>query len=175
MSVGVLVAGIGNIFQGDDAFGSTVAQRFARKPLPEYAVVMDIGIRSIDLVFALLHEYDLTILVDAMTRGGAPGTVYTIEIDSDDIPNAADELALTNSHGLDSVKVLAMAKGMGAKFGRLLLVGCEPLIVDQDETGYIGLSEPVAAAVEVAERAVRGLVEEFAVRTTVEEEEVCSQ
>ena len=99
----ILIAGIGNIFQGDDAFGVEVIRRLAGIDLPEHVQLMDIGIRSIDLGFALLDPYDLTILVDATARGGAPGTLYTIEITPDDIPDASGEASMVNSHGLNPV------------------------------------------------------------------------
>ena len=70
--------------------------------------MIDIGIRSLDLGFALLDNYDVTILVDTVSRGGAPGTLYTIEIAPDDMPESHDETAMVNSHGLDVVRVLAL-------------------------------------------------------------------
>ena len=162
MSGSVLIAGIGNIFQGDDAFGVAVAQQLAALKLPGKVKVMDAGIRSLDLAFALLNEYDLTILVDATTRGGAPGTLYTIEIQPDNIADGCDQSFIVNSHGLDPVRVLALAKSMGARLKRVLLVGCEPLVVDHDDSGHIGLSEPVEAAVKPAIQIVKQLLEDFA-------------
>lgn len=161
MSQSILVAGIGNIFQGDDAFGVTVVRRLAELPLPDGVRMMDAGIRSIDLAFELLKAYDFTILVDATARGGEPGTVYTIEIDCDDIPDAAGESAIVNAHGIDPVGVLSLAKSMGAEFKKLVLVGCEPLVTDCDDSGLIGLSEIVEAAVDVAVHRIRALIEEF--------------
>jgi hydrogenase maturation protease len=163
MKGSVLIAGIGNIFQGDDAFGVEVARKLAELGLPEHVRIMDAGIRGIDLGFALLDEHALVILVDTMARGGAPGTLYTIEIDLNNMPEAS----LANAHSLDPVRVLSLAKQMGAQFRKLLLVGCEPLVLDRDENGYIGLSEPVAAAVEPAVRSIRQLVEEFTKETEV--------
>jgi hydrogenase maturation protease len=172
----VLIAGIGNIFQGDDAFGVAVVQKLGAKSLPENVRVMDIGIRSVDLAFALLDEYELTILIDATPRGGAPGTLYTIEITPDDIPAENDEALMVNSHGLDPVRVLMLARSMGARFKKILLIGCEPLVVEHDETGHIGLSAEIAAAVEPAVEAVRQLLEEFTQREVsakrLKEEEV---
>ncbi|HEX7360157.1 MAG TPA: hydrogenase maturation protease [Bryobacteraceae bacterium] len=153
----VLIAGIGNIFQGDDAFGVEVARKLAKLEFPENVRVMDAGIRGMDLAFALLEEYECIVLVDATARGGAPGTLYTIEIDPDDMPEASP----ANAHSLDPVRVLGLAKSMGAQFRKVLLVGCEPLVLDRDESGYIGLSEPVAAAVEPAVRIIRDLAGEF--------------
>ena len=178
MSGAVLIAGIGNIFQGDDFFGVAVVHKLAAVKLPERVRVMDIGIRAIDLGFALLDEYDLTILVDATSRGGAPGTLYTIEITVDDIPDASDEACVGNAHGLNPVRVLALAKSMGARFKKVLLIGCEPLVLEHDGSGHIGLSEVVEAAVDSAVETIRRLVEEFTqddmVANTLKEEEVCS-
>jgi hydrogenase maturation protease len=161
MERSVLIAGIGNIFHGDDAFGVSVIQRLATLETPEQVRLMDVGIRAIDLGFALLDQYELTILVDATSRGGVPGTLYTIEIPPDDIPEITEEASLVNSHGLNPVGVLALAKNMGARFKRLLLVGCEPSVLDQDETGHIGLSEPVEAAVKPAVEVIQKLVAKF--------------
>ncbi len=165
----VLVAGIGNIFQGDDAFGVSVIGKLAGLDLPRHVRLMDIGIRAIDLGFALLDEHELTILVDATARGGTPGTLYTLEISPGDIPDASDE-ALVNSHGLDPVRVLALAKSMGAQLKNVLLIGCEPLALDHDNTGHIGLSAPVEAAVDSAVATIEHLIQKF----TRKKEEVCS-
>lgn len=172
MHATVLIAGIGNIFQGDDAFGVAVVKELAAFRFPEYVNVMDVGIRSIDLGFALVDGYDLTILVDATTRGCVPGTVYTIEIQPDDIPDVCDETAVVNSHSLDPVRVLALAKSMGAKFKRVLLIGCEPLVVDHDGSGHIGLSEVVQSAVDRSVNNIRQFVQELIVTT---EQEVYSR
>lgn len=177
MSASVLIAGIGNIFQGDDSFGVAVVHKLATLGFPQNVRVMDIGIRGIDLGFALLDEYDLTILVDATARGGAPGTLYTIEIERDDIPDASEEACMVNSHGLDPVRVLALAKSMGAHFKKVLLVGCEPLVLDHDESGHIGLSKVVETAVAPAVETILQLIEEFtnsiSCSNDVKEEEVC--
>lgn len=76
-----LVAGVGNIFLGDDGFGVEVARRLAAEPLPEQVEVADIGVRGVHLAYQLLDGYDTLVLVDATTRGGAPGTLYLIEPD----------------------------------------------------------------------------------------------
>lgn len=174
MKASVLVAGIGNIFQGDDAFGVAVIQRLSQNMPTKNVQIMDVGIRSIDLAFALLENPTLTILVDATSRGGAPGTLYTIEIDPKEIPDVCEERSLVNTHSLDPVRVLALAKSMGAHFGRILLVGCEPLALDHDDTGHIGLSDVVEAAVDPAIETICRLVDEFEI-TLTEEEEVCHE
>jgi len=161
MRSSVLIAGIGNIFQGDDAFGVAVAHKLGTLEFPTEVKVMDVGIRSIDLAFALLDQHDLTILVDVTSRGCAPGTLYTIEIQPDDIPELDEDSVIVNSHSLNPVRVLALAKSMGASFKRVLLVGCEPLVLTHDESGHIGLSEVVQAAVDSAVQIIRRMVQEF--------------
>ena len=125
----ILVAGIGNIFFGDDAFGVEVAQRLARRPLPEEVRVVDFGIRGLDLTYALLDGYEAVILVDALPRGGEPGTLYVLEPQCGNSASDNTSAAL-EMHRLDPVKVLRLATAMGAKVERLLLVGCEPVPTD---------------------------------------------
>ena len=153
MTPSVLVAGIGNIFHRDDAFGVSVASKLLQTSLPENVRVVDFGIRGFDLVLALLDGYDLTIFVDAVSRGGTPGTLYTIEPDLNQITEGECE----NAHGLDPAKVLATARRAGARLGRVIVVGCEPAQLE-DETGDIGLTEPVESAVDPAIEMIRSLI-----------------
>src|SRR5438045_8939975 len=98
----ILVAGIGNIFLGDDAFGSKVARRLAYRPVPQHVHVVDFGIRGLDLVYALLDGYDAVILIDATPRGGSPGTLYTIEPDLAELSKTSAQL---EAHGMDPMRV----------------------------------------------------------------------
>jgi hydrogenase maturation protease len=159
-SPSVLIAGIGNIFLGDDAFGVEVAQRLANRKLPDRVKVVDFGIRGFDLAYALLDRFDVTILVDACPRGGAPGTLYVIEPDLNLSAQDASETAHTtvDAHSMNPMNVIRMAKSMGGDLKRILLVGCEPLTLGPDE-GAMGLSEPVAAMVEEAANQIESLVE----------------
>jgi hydrogenase maturation protease len=157
MSPSILVAGIGNIFNRDDAFGVWVATKLARASLPENVRVVDFGIRGFDLVLALLDGYDLTIFVDTVSRGGAPGSLYTLEPDLDAIRDCPESGGSENAHGLDPLKALAAAKSAGARLGRVLVVGCEPAVLE-DESGRIGLSQQVEAAVDPAVEMIRSLV-----------------
>jgi hydrogenase maturation protease len=150
----ILIAGVGNIFLGDDAFGVEVVQRLARRPLAEQMRVVDFGIRSLDLTYALLDGYDVVVLVDATPRGGPPGTVYVLEPDV----GPQEGPAAVDPHSMDPAKVLRLAAAMGARVGRLLVVGCEPSPVDDVEEMRDGLSEPVRAAVDEAVRVVESLV-----------------
>ena len=153
----ILVAGIGNIFLGDDGFGSEVARRLAGKSLPDEVRVVDFGIRGFDLAYALMDGYDVTIFIDATPRGGEPGTVYTIEPDLSELNGLDERQMMVETHGMDPMKVLSMVKTMGGEFNRILLVGCEPATLGPEE-GHLGLSEPVEAAVGEAVRVVESLV-----------------
>jgi len=156
----ILIAGIGNIFLGDDAFGSEVARRLIVRQLPDEVRVVDFGIRGFDLVYALLDGYEVTIFVDATPRGGEPGTLYTIEPDLSELNDAAGEGAMVEPHGMNPLKVLGMVKSMGGEFKRILLVGCEPSPLESED-GQLGLSEPVRAAVDEAIRMIESLVLEI--------------
>ena len=100
----ILIAGIGNIFLGDDAFGVEVAQRLARRSLPEGVRVVDYGIRGFDLAYAILDEPEVTIMVDAAARGGQPGTLYVIEPNMDELLQPAEQPI--DTHSMTPVRVL---------------------------------------------------------------------
>jgi len=151
----ILVAGIGNVFLGDDGFGVAVAERLAGVDLAAGVHVEDFGIRGMDLAFALA-SYDLAILVDAVPRGGAPGTLYVIE------PEAIDGHVGLDAHGMDPVKVLGLARALGEPLPEIMVVGCEPAVRmtgDEDEV-VAELSAPVRAAVDEAVRTVKTLIDE---------------
>jgi hydrogenase maturation protease len=145
-----LVAGIGNIFFGDDGFGSEVARKLMDRPQASGVTVIDFGIRGLDLAYAILDGYDTTILIDTVSRGGAPGTIYTIEPSVD----VHDEIPV--AHSLSPLSVLRLARTMGAEFGRIVIIGCEPATFGGDE-GQMGLSEPIRGAVDQAVQIVESL------------------
>jgi hydrogenase maturation protease len=153
----ILIAGIGNIFLGDDAFGVEVAQRLAKRDLPENVRVVDYGIRGIDLAYALLDQPDMTILIDATMRGDAPGTLYLIEPDQSAIGDV-DQPAI-DPHGMNPIGVLQMVRRFGGQAGHLVVVSCEPAVLEPED-GRIGLSAPVQSAVEEAIDLVMSLVEQ---------------
>lgn len=157
MTGNVLVAGVGNIFLGDDAFGVEVAQRLALLPMPENVRVVDFGIRSYDLAYALMEPWELVILVDAVSRGDVPGSVYIIEPELPQQAAPSPELGF-DAHSMNPVSVLQLVHQLGGRVGRMLVVGCEPASVDADEFGQIGLSPPVQAAVDEAIRTIKELV-----------------
>jgi hydrogenase maturation protease len=154
----ILIACIGNIFLGDDAFGVEVARRLATCRLPEEVRVIDFGIRGLDLAYALLEGYETVILVDAAPRGGEPGSIYLMELDFNASAEHSDAATPLEMHHLDPVKVLSLAVGMGAKAERLLLVGCEPETTGNEEDMQDGLSEVVRFAVDQAIGLIEALV-----------------
>jgi len=151
----ILVAGIGNIFLGDDAFGVEVVNRLRARSLPDHVSLVDFGIRSYDLAYALMNDWDLVILIDALPRGGAPGTVYTIE---PELPERNDREGAVDAHTMNPVSVLELVEALGGRIGRLLVVGCEPETLEPDQQGNMGLSRPVSVAVNEALRAVEELI-----------------
>jgi hydrogenase maturation protease len=153
----ILVACIGNIFLGDDGFGVEVAKHLLQRQWPDAVRVVDFGIRGFDLVYALMDGYDVTVFVDATPRHEAPGTLFVIEPDLNEINHFNDQQIMVEPHGMDPLKVLAMAKAMGGTFKRILLVGCEPATFGPEE-GLMELSEPVAAAVPEAVRMIESLI-----------------
>ncbi|WP_199431949.1 hydrogenase maturation protease [Qaidamihabitans albus] len=142
MTARVLVAGIGNIFLGDDGFGAEVARRVSTMDPPPGVVAADYGIRGMHLAYEMLDSrYDTTIMVDTVSRGGAPGTLYVIEADPDSCAGAE-----VDAHGMTPAAVLALLRQLGGDPGRVLVLGCEAECLDEG----IGLSPPVAAAVDEA-------------------------
>jgi hydrogenase maturation protease len=156
----LLIACIGNIFLGDDAFGVEVARRLDRCKLPEGVRVIDFGIRGLDLTYALLDGYESVILVDAVPRGGRPGTLYVLEpsVGASPGPEANGAGPLIETHGMDPVKVLRLAEAMGGQVGRLLLVGCEPSPLAESDEMQAGLTEPVRVAVDEAVLLIESLI-----------------
>ncbi len=150
----ILIAGIGNIFFGDDAFGVEVARRLAGRPLPDTVRVVDFGIRGLDLTYALLDPYDAVILVDAVPRGGRVGTVYLMEPDL----SRASATAMVEAHSMDPVKVLRMAQELGSTIRTIYLVGCEPRPLASDDDMQMELNEPVQAAIEETIPLIESLV-----------------
>jgi hydrogenase maturation protease len=152
----ILVAGIGNVFMGDDGFGVEVARRLAERPLRPGVDVRDFGIRGMDLVYAM-QDYDAAVFVDATPRGEPPGTVTLIE------PELEPGAVSLDTHGMDPVRVLALARELGPVPERLLVVGCEPetrMTGDEDEV-VVEISAPVRAAFDEAVRLVESVLDEL--------------
>lgn len=151
----LLIAGIGNIFRGDDAFGCEVARVLASRSLPEGVLVRDFGTRGFDLACALLDGYDGAILLDAAARGRLPGTLYLIE------PERAEPQAAVDPHGLTPEHVLRLVAALGGEPPWLRVIGCEPASLGDEDDGAMGLSAPVQAAVAEAVRMAEELANDF--------------
>lgn len=161
----ILVAGIGNVFLGDDGFGVALADRLARRALPPGVEVVDYGIRGMDLAFAMQEGYEAVVLLDAIPRGQPPGTLYVIE--ADDAPGEAT----VDTHGMDPIKVLALARTLGGSPRRTYVVGCEPRTRMSDDEAHVvaQLSEPVRAALEPAVALVHALLGDIIGETQLQE------
>lgn len=149
----VLIAGVGNIFLGDDAFGVEVLRRLGERTLPENICIKDFGIRGFDLAYALMEAWELVILVDATQQGGKPGTLYVIE--HEPAKNTETGQQFFEPHGMHPVRALDLVSAMGSQAPRTIVIGCEPEDLG-GEDGRMGLSPVVEAAVgEAAETALR--------------------
>lgn len=163
----LLIACIGNIFLGDDGFGVEVAQQLLTKQYPHGVHIVDFGIRGMELAYTLLEDYDTLVLVDAISRGGQPGTVYLIEPDlthmTPETGAQAGRVGL-DAHSMDPVKVLAFARTLGAQPIPTFIVGCEPEVLGgggEYEEMQMGLSVPVQGAVAEAVKMIDTLIERW--------------
>ncbi|MDX3538085.1 hydrogenase maturation protease [Streptomyces sp. MB09-01] len=165
MSDRVLIAGIGNVFLGDDGFGVETVRALSSHPLPDGVEVVDFGVRGVHLAYQLLDGYDTLLLIDATARGGEPGTLYLIEADGSADPGggapvgAAPGGPVLDGHHMSPDTVLALLGTLCAGTGatpprRTLVLGCEPACVEEG----IGLSAPVTAAVPEAVRMALDLI-----------------
>jgi hydrogenase maturation protease len=146
----ILVAGVGNVFLRDDAFGVEVVRLLAERPQPPGVQIRDYGIRGVHLVYELLNGYDLFVLVDAAPRGETPGTVTVLEVE---LP-APGAQPVIDAHSLTPDAIFGLLSSLGGHPGRSLVVACEPADIDAG----MGLSDPVRAALPHAVRAVEEIL-----------------
>jgi hydrogenase maturation protease len=162
-----LVAGLGNIFNGDDGFGVEVASSLLQRTWPDDVEVADFGIRGVHLAYQLLDGYELVVIVDAVSHGGAPGSLYVIEHRPDEQrPIQPGDQAMIDAHDLGPDGVLALVPSLGGTLGRVVVVGCEP----ETLAPGVGLSAAVAGSVEAAVELVREIVEQAQVGVRRHEE-----
>jgi hydrogenase maturation protease len=153
----VLVAGVGNIFLGDDAFGVEVVRRLAKMQLPEQVRLVDVGVRTVHLAYELSERrYDAVILVDAISNGADPGTVHVFEPETD--ATSCGEV-ITDPHATHAHEIFALVRRLGGELPSVLIVACEPCRIGPDA----GLSPVVAAAVDDAVQVVLRLIPSAAV------------
>ena len=146
----ILVAGVGNVFLRDDAFGVEVVRLLAERPQPPGVQIQDYGIRGVHLVYELLDGYDLFVLIDAAPRGEAPGTVSVLEVE---LPSPEAQPVI-DAHSLTPDAIFGLLSSLGGHPGRNLVVACEPAEVDAG----MGLSDPVREALPHAVRAVEEIL-----------------
>ena len=154
----ILVAGIGNAWMKDDGFGGEVAARLGERELPPEAAVFDFGTGGLDLAYEVMRGYDALILLDVSRQGGTPGTLYVMEAEEDDVDAGIEDGQVLNPHGMDPQTVLRFVKTLGAWPGKVVVVACEPAVVE--EMG-LGLSDEVTRAVDGAVDLVLKTVEEL--------------
>lgn len=154
----ILVAGMGNVLRLDDGFGVEAAAQLAKSDLPDGVRVVEAGISGISLVQELLTGYDTLILLDAVDRGGDPGTIYVLEPTIDDLgsyePSARSDF-LADMHYATPQRVLILAKALGVLPPRVLIVGCQVTTCDDLGTE---LSVPVRAGIQPALATVNRLL-----------------
>jgi hydrogenase maturation protease len=148
-----LVAGVGNVFFGDDGFGVEVARQLAATP-PTGTQVVDFGIRAIHLAYELLSPVSLCIVADCCPRGGEPGTLYVLEPDVAPDVDGGETPAVADAHGMNLAVVFSAIRELGGTVPPMLLVGCEPAATEPG----IGLSPRVRRAVPAAVELIRELV-----------------
>ncbi len=155
-----LVAGVGNVFLRDDAFGVEVVRLLAEQQHPDGVEIRDFGIRGVHLVYELLNGCDLFVLVDAAARGEPPGTVSVLEVE---LPEADKmDRPVMDAHSLNPDAIFALLASLGGRPGRSLVVACEPAEID---TG-MGLSDPVREALPHAVRTVQDILADAAATGT---------
>ena len=145
----MLVAGVGNVFFGDDGFGPEVARAIAAAP-PDDAKVEDFGIRGLHLAYELLNGYEHAVLIDAVPRGEPPGTLYVIE------PRGDVPAATPDAHRMYLSNVFGYLRVLGGEPPPLTIVGCEPATVEPG----MGLSAEVTRSLDAAVALVRRIVDE---------------
>jgi hydrogenase maturation protease len=154
----ILVAGVGNAWLQDDAFGGEVARRLEREGVPSGVTVMDFGTSGLDLAYEVMRGYDALILVDASRQGEQPGTLFVIEPKREEFAPSIEDGEMIDPHGMDPQTVLRFVNATGGWPGKVVVIGCEPGEVN--DVGY-GLTPVVEAAVERALKLVRETIDEL--------------
>jgi hydrogenase maturation protease len=154
----ILVAAVGNLWLGDDGFAGEVVKRLRARELPDDVAVADFGTGGLDLAYEVMRGYEALVLVDVRRQGEAPGTLYLMEVDPDAVGGAIEDGETIDPHGMDPRTVLRFVKAVNGWPGRVAVVACEP---ESIEDVGIGLSPPVAAAVDAAVDLVLETAEEL--------------
>ena len=143
----ILIAGVGNAWLQDDAFGSECARRLEAQGVPEGVTVMDFGTSGLDLAYELIRGYSALVLLDASRQGDVPGTLYVMEPDRSEFAGALQDGENIDPHDMNPHTVLRFVNAIGGWPGKVVVIACEP--GETDQPGY-GLTPPVEAAVQSA-------------------------
>ncbi|HMJ32644.1 MAG TPA: hydrogenase maturation protease [Baekduia sp.] len=154
----ILIAGVGNAWLQDDAFGAECARRLEARGLPSGVTVMDFGTGGLDLAYEIMRGYDALVLLDASRQGNEPGTLYVLEPLMEDLSGPIEDGDVINPHGMDPQTVLRFVGAIGGFSGRVVVIGCEPGEVD--DVG-LGLTPAVEGAVERALQLVGETIDEL--------------
>jgi hydrogenase maturation protease len=154
----ILVAGVGNAWLQDDAFGGECARRLAARGVPSGVTVMDFGTGGLDLAYEIMRGYDALVLLDASRQGGEPGTLYVLEPSMEELAGPIEDGDVINPHGMDPQTVLRFVAAIGGFSGRVVVIGCEPGEVD--DVG-VGLTPAIEGAVERALEVVSETLDEL--------------
>lgn len=154
-----LVAGVGNLFLGDDGFGVEVVRRLAAYPLPEHVELADTGIRGVHLAYQLLDGYRNLVLVDTIGDDAPAGTLRVLHTTVEEAEEALPEGISMDGHGMSPHAVLALLRTLSVGTGgavpeRVIVIGCVPERLDEG----IGLSTSVESVVDDAVHLVRDVV-----------------
>jgi len=166
----ILIAGIGNTWQMDDGFGSEVARRLEARELPDGVAVIDFGTGGLDLAYQMMNGYDALLMIDISRQGGAPGTLYVMEVEEDDVPGGAVEDGdVLNPHGMDPETVLRFIKITGAWPGKVVIVACEPQTIEEMGMGLSDVvEEAVGRAVDLVLETAKELTTDAAYETSLD-------
>jgi len=157
----ILVAGMGNVLRGDDGFGIRVVDELKKNHnTPAEVDIYEAGIGGIGLVQELMNGYDALVVVDAVEKGAAAGTLFVIEPLEHQTAITDEKLhaSMVDMHYADPSKVLLMAKVLNVCPPKVFLVGCQPEYVDD---AVEGLRPPVEQAVPQAVEEVLSLIDEL--------------
>ena len=154
----ILVAAVGNLWKRDDGFGTAVARRLREREQPSGVSVADFGTSGLDLAYEVMRGYSALVLIDTTRQGGVPGTLYVMEADPESVEMGIEDGDIIDPHDMDPQTVLRFVKSVNGWPGKVIVIGCEPLTVD--DYG-IGLSPEVEAAVDMAVELVAETIAEL--------------
>lgn len=153
----VLVVGMGNVLRGDDGFGVRVMETLEEGGVPEGVTTAEVGTGGIHLVQELMAGYDALVLVDAVDRDAAPGTVFVLRPEVPEASDLSDEerrSVLADTHYAVPAKAMLVANSLDVLPDRTYIVGCQP----EGDDLSTELSGVVAGAVDEACARIRELI-----------------